>query len=43
MKNAPLMAIREAAQQLKQEQSNVSVIEAARMTLHVLGKVGVLK
>lgn len=36
------MAVGETAQQLEQEQSNVSVVETARMALHVLGKVGVL-
>lgn len=43
MKNASLMAIGEAAKQLKQKQSNVSMVEATRMTLHILGEVGVLK
>lgn len=42
MEDSPLMAVGETAQQLEQEQSNVSVVETARMALHVLGKVGVL-
>lgn len=42
MEDSPLMAVGKTAQQLEQEQSNVSVVETARMAFHVLGKVGVL-
>lgn len=42
MQNAPLMAIGEAAQQLEQKQSNVSMIETAWVALHVLGEISVL-
>lgn len=36
------MAIGETAKQLKKKQSDVSVIETARMTLHVLREIRVL-
>lgn len=36
------MAIGQTAQQLKQKQSNVSMIQAAGMLLHILRQVGIL-
>lgn len=43
VQNASFMAIGEASQQLEQEQSYVSVVQAARMPLHVLREVGILR
>lgn len=43
MKDAAFMAIGETAKQLEEEQSNVSMIEATGMSLHILREVRVLK
>ena len=42
VEDAPLVTVRQAAQQLEQEQSHISVVQPARVSFHVLGQVRVL-